>query len=51
MGNSLTEDKRRLREEAVKVLYDSLKSKHNISKEECYEIYDKMQKVNDGSEN
>ncbi|GAA5036722.1 hypothetical protein GCM10011506_29850 [Marivirga lumbricoides] len=50
MGNSLTEDKRRLREEAVQVLYDSLKSKHNISKEECYEIYDKMQMVNEASE-
>ena len=50
MGNSVTEDKKKLREEAVQVLYDSLKSKHNISKEECYEIYDKMQKVNKASE-
>ena len=36
--------KEEVREEAVEVLYNSLKSKQPISKEECYEIYDKMQK-------
>ena len=36
--------KDQLREDAVQVLYDSLKRKHKISKEECYAIYDKMQR-------
>ncbi|MEO1098249.1 MAG: hypothetical protein AAFX57_10910 [Bacteroidota bacterium] len=36
--------KAELREEAVEVLYNSLKSNQPISKEECYEIYDKIQK-------
>ena len=34
-----------LREEAVQLLYDSLKSKHDITKEECYEVFDKLQKA------
>ena len=32
------------REEAVEVLYNSLKVKQLISKEECYKIYDRMRK-------
>lgn len=34
-----------LREEAVQLLYDSLKIKHDITREECYEVYDKMKEV------
>lgn len=33
-----------LREEAVEILYQSLLSNHEITKEECYKIYDKMQR-------
>lgn len=36
--------KEEVREEAVEILYNSLKAKQPISKEECYEIYDRMQK-------
>lgn len=36
-------ERTQLREEAVQILFDSLKSKHKITKKECYEIYDKMQ--------
>lgn len=35
-----------LREEAVEVLYQCLLSKQEITKKECYEIYDKMQNAN-----
>lgn len=35
--------KEEVREEAVEVLYNSLKEKQPVSKEECYKIYDKMQ--------
>jgi hypothetical protein len=34
-----------LREEAVQTLYECLLPKHDITKEECYEIYDQMQKT------
>lgn len=35
-----------LRDKAVKILFESLSGKYSISLEKCYEIYDKMQKVN-----
>ena len=38
-----------LREEAVQILYDSLKSKHKITKDECYEVYDKLKKARGGT--
>ena len=43
-------DNIQLREEAVQILYDSLKLKHDITKEECYEIYDKMQRETSSSD-
>ena len=36
--------KEEVREEAVEILYNSLKAKQPVSKEECYEIYERMQK-------
>lgn len=45
MSNDIMESKKQkeaMREEAVSVLYSSLKDKHEITKEECYEIYDRM---------
>lgn len=36
--------KEEVRDEAVEILYNSLKAKQPVSKEECYEIYDRMQK-------
>ncbi|MEO1050202.1 hypothetical protein [Fulvivirga sp. M361] len=38
------------REEAVEVLYTSLKAKQPVSKEECYKIYDRMQKETSASD-
>ncbi|GAB4235506.1 MAG: hypothetical protein Tsb0034_09670 [Ekhidna sp.] len=38
--------KKELREEAVETLYQCLQPKHDITKEECYEIYDKMRMEN-----
>ncbi|MEM9388818.1 MAG: hypothetical protein AAGA02_00005 [Bacteroidota bacterium] len=43
--------KEELREEAVEILYRSLLANQEITKEECYNIYDKMQKTNVADKN
>lgn len=40
------EDPKSLREQAVKILHETLNKNHNVSKQECYELYDKMQVEN-----
>jgi hypothetical protein len=46
MSRSKSRSPDQLRDKAVKVLFDSLNGNHTISLEECYKIYDKMQKIN-----
>lgn len=46
MAKSKPKSLHQLRDEAVKILYESLNKNYVISLEECYEIYDKMQEVN-----
>jgi deoxyribodipyrimidine photolyase-like uncharacterized protein len=42
----------KIREEGVKVLYESLKKNHpHTTLEDCYQIYDKMQHKNKESDN
>ena len=39
-------DPKNLREQAVKILFETLNKNHDVSKQECYELYDKMQVEN-----
>ena len=40
------EDPKNLREQAVEILHETLNKNHKVSKQECYELYDKMQVEN-----
>lgn len=47
MDHNSSAAKKSLREEGAKVLYESLKkSNPNVTMDDCYKIYDKMQQEN-----
>lgn len=47
MGNPKELTNQELREKAVDILYTTLRQKYeSITREECYQLYDKMQEVN-----